>query len=127
MKPLPLTRAEPLLFERPDSTLIRVPACTRRQMREVLVLDREDSADIGRRRGEQVAIFLQHAEWLQADGKTPAGELSSLLDALTPEEEIDILHAIAAAHHGFQPTTAVQLQQSMRDLLKKKLTRQTPI
>lgn len=121
-----LTRSEPILFERQDRTQIYTPPVTRGQMREVLDLDRKETADMSGRRGQQVAIFLRNAQWLKADGWTHAGTLQELLDSLTLAEEIDILHAITAQHHGLRPEDAVAVQQAMRDILKKKLNSTPP-
>lgn len=126
-----LTRSEPIHFQRHDDTVIIAPAVTRAQMREVFALDRERTddespLDSAARRGQQVAIFLRHAEWMQSDGTASAGPLSDLLDALTVAEEIDIIHAFIAQHHGIEPTTAVAVQQAMREELKKKHLEPTP-
>lgn len=116
-----LTRSETIAFQRADGTHISAPPVTRGQMREVLILDRNETPDVAMRRGQQVAIFLRNAQWLQEDGITAAGTLQELLDSLTIAEEIDILHAFTAQHHGKRPDTAVALQQAMRDIVKKKL------
>lgn len=118
-----LTRSQPIHFTREDGTLIAAPAATRGQMRDVFLLDRESDNPLpgAEKRGRMVAIFLTNARWLQADGRTLAGETADLLDALTPEEEIDIINAFTAQHHGMEPTTAVEIQQALREHLKKKL------
>lgn len=102
-----LTRPEPLVFERADGSQIFAAPATRGQMREVFALDLTEP-DLAERRGKAVAILLKGA-------CTP-----EVLDSLTAEEEQDILHAFAGAHMGIGATTAVALQQAMRDELKKK-------
>lgn len=121
-----LTRSEPIAFTRADGTQILAQPATRGRMREVLVLDLEPAEDVAARRGEVVAIFLRDAEWLQADGKTPAGTLTALLESLDAAEETDIIHAVILQHHGHNPADAVAVQQAMREVLKKKAATTPP-
>lgn len=123
-----LTRSEPILFERADGTSILAQPCTRGRMREVLMLDLDPLEDASAQRGAQVAIFLRDAVWLQngwnpsaLDPQPVAGTVQQLLESLDYTEEIDIIHAITVQHHGYRPADAVALQQSMREILKKKL------
>lgn len=102
-----LSRPEPLIFKRADGTVITAMPATRGQMREVFVLDR-DETDPAERRGKAVAILLRGA--CGAD----------VLDSLTAEEETDIIHAFSGQHIGISAETAVGLQQAMREALKKK-------
>ncbi|CAN5350966.1 hypothetical protein BH09VER1_BH09VER1_28340 [soil metagenome] len=116
-----ITRSDSIRFQREDGTEILAPAVTRGQMREVYALDAE-KIDPLERRGRQVAVFLRSAVWLKAKGRTSAGPIAKLLPELTAEEEIDIIHAIMAQQHGIAPTTAVEIQQALREEYKKKVT-----
>lgn len=118
-----LTRAETIIFERVDGTVIVAPAVTRGQIRETLMLELKPTdtpLEGAARRGEMMAVFLRDAAWLQADRRTPAGMLPELLDALTVVEEIEMINAFVAQHHGIRPDTAVQVQQALFEVLKKK-------
>lgn len=120
-----LTRSADITFHRADGTVIAAPAVTRGQMAEVYQVDAElagrtEPADMAERRGRQAAIFLRAARWLQADGTTPAGTLDELLPTLTADEEIDVIYAFTAQHHGINPTSAVIVRQAMDELAKKK-------
>jgi len=115
-----LTRSQVIEFERADGTVIRAQPCSRGRMRDVLKLDLEPAEDQALRRGQVVAIYLQDAQWLQREGGASAGTLEALLDSLDATEEIDIIHAITLQHHGMDAKTAVELQQLMREVLKKK-------
>jgi hypothetical protein len=115
-----LTRPEPITFELTSGQTITAPPATRAQMREVYRIER-DVADLAERRGQIVATLLQGASTSTAE------PLQVLLDSLTAEEETDIIHAFVASHHGYSPTTAVAVQQAMREMLKKKLQTTPPL
>lgn len=121
-----LSLPETLIFERADKTKIIAPAVSRGQIREVYELDRKKVKSLlalAERRGQQVEIFLRHAKWVKADdARKSAGTLQELFTRLTAAEEIDIIHAFIAQHHGEKPENAAQLQAVMREILKKKTT-----
>lgn len=108
MKTIHLRHPEPLNFDLHRLGLeCTVALPTRGQMRRAIELDPEGNesreethADADARRALQLAILT---------------EGSNLpLDRLTAEEEVQILHAIVAAHHGFDPGQAVALQQTLK-------------
>jgi len=85
----------------------RVPLPTRGQMRRVAALDRdgrETAEQLDEKRAAILAIVCEGTD-------LP-------LDTLSAEEEVKIVSAIMAAHHGFDATDAVAYQSA---LLKKKL------
>ena len=91
-----------------------LPLPTRGQMRRAIELDpepgaEESPADMDARRSLQLEIL--------AEGSDLPVEL------LTAEEEVQVLHAIVAAHHGYDPAHAVALQQT----LKKKALLAAPL
>jgi hypothetical protein len=74
---------------------------TRDQMRRVFERgpepdETESAADLDRRRADELAIFCEGTD-------VPVGQLNA-------EEEIQIIQAIVAAHHGFDPADAAAAQ-----------------
>lgn len=116
-----LRRANPITFHREDGTVIVVPPIQRGQMEKILELDPEgleDPVQAGIRRGKQIAILLRDAVALE--GESDPRPLGDDIKTLEPEEEIDIIQALVAAHHGYSPKTAVEVQQALREIQKKK-------
>jgi hypothetical protein len=103
---LALRHPEPLLFERADGTAYTVPMPTRGQMRAALSLDPADP-DAESEVEADARRALQLEELTRGSG-LPHGEL-------TRTEEEEILAAIMAAHHQFDPAQAVAIVR-----LKKK-------
>jgi len=106
-----------LHFERADGSRIVCPAPSREQMREVYALDPEgpeDAAARDDRRATQIAILLRHAVFTDAAGEVL--DLGIALGSLTAAEEHDIVGALVALHHGYDPQTAVDLQAALREI-----------
>lgn len=118
-----LFRAGPIEFVFPDGRKIVAPPVTRGQIGEVYALgkaEEETAAKAAEVRGRQVAVFLRHAAFMQADGKTHAGPIQEALDLLSAEAEIDIIWSFIAQHHGYSPDSAAALQQAMREIVDVK-------
>ena len=123
-----LLRAETLRFELADGRALLVPPVTRAQVRAALALDRpadapqiESPPEADERRAHQLALLIAHGA---VDGR-PVD--AAFLGSLTAPEEHDILAAIIAHHHGFNPLDAVALQATLRRLaFKKKVLGEIP-
>jgi hypothetical protein len=108
-----------LTFERADGARIICPAPSREQMREVYALDPDGAEDPNTRdarRAAQIGILLRHATCTTAAGE--AQPLEDVLGALTAPEEHDIVGALVALHHGYDPATAVELQAALREIAR---------
>lgn len=135
-----LSRPKPLPLECWDGRIALVRPLTSEQYERICQLDadlereqaegREISPEQLRiKRGKQVAIVHEGAVIVDADGQLwrtgSEGERHDMtvaehLAQLTCEEEIDILNAMICELHGLRPKDAVDAQQAMRELYKKK-------
>lgn len=106
-----------LAFDRADGSRITCPAPSREQMREVYALDpdgAEDAVARDDRRATQIAILLRNSVCTDAAGT--AQDLDIVLGSLTAAEEHDIVGALVALHHGYDPQTAVELQTALSEI-----------
>lgn len=116
-----ISRKAPTVFEFPDGSRISVPPIRWGQMGEVYALDperRETPMEITEQRHRQVAILIRHATCTDAAGRVQPVEAA--LDALSAEDEQDIIHGVIARHHGLDPADSVAAFAAIREIVKKK-------
>jgi len=110
-----ISSGTPLRFEREDGSVFEIPPITRGQLRRVYLRDGDAQGDASHasedaRRADHLKVLLEDARWISGGGP------GDVADQLTATEEIAVLHAIIAQHHGFNPKTAAELQMALGKL-----------
>lgn len=118
---LQLTRPASLDFNHHTGAVLTLPPVTRGQMRRVFELDKTPTATPEEqlaRRARMFDILLESAT--AKDAKGAALQVRHFLDSLTPLEEVQIINAVIAQHHGLDPRNAADMQAALYELAVKK-------
>jgi len=116
--PVKLTRATPIEFELPDGSVVTVQPPTIRQLRDAVALDPPDPPAGGDWIPETPdAALRRHVRQAKILCSLPLEDADTWIESLEPAGVNQVLQALTAHAHGYDPQVAVDIQE----LLKKKL------